>query len=149
MLSTILRRLATAAAAGAILVGATLTMASPATAALPYPTCYGKRTAATFPDGALVYVPAVSSTGSTSCDLRMGNYNNEAVKVLQNAINKCNKPQNWAALVVDGDFGQKTKDYLLWAQEIRGTTVDGTYGPLTRDSLFWPLPSGAGCRQLA
>lgn len=148
MISSALRRLATTALAGAILTGAALLPSGPAAAAT-YPTCYGKRTAVTKPYSELVYVPAVSSTGSTTCDLRMGNYNNEAVKVLQNAINKCNKPQNWAALVVDGDFGQKTKDYLLWAQDIRGTVVDGTYGPLTRDAIFWPLPSGSGCRQLA
>ncbi|MEH1164462.1 hypothetical protein V6V47_03650 [Micromonospora sp. CPCC 205539] len=146
MISPLLRRLATMAITGTILAGTALVSASPAAAA--YPTCYGKRTAATWPDNELVWIPAVSSTGSVSCNLRLGDYNNAAVNVLQNAINRCNRPQNYAPIVVNGDFGQKTKDLLIVAQLIRETTADGIYGPLTREAFFWPLPSGAGCRAI-
>lgn len=145
-LSRFARRVLTATTVGAIVAGSTLVLGGPASAA--YPTCYGKRTSAVNASSELVWIPAVSSTGSVTCDLRMGNYNNEAVKVLQNALNRCNRPQNIPALVVDGDFGQKTKDLLLIAQQIRETPADGTYGPLTRDAIFWPLPSGYGCRQI-
>ncbi|MFI6783242.1 peptidoglycan-binding protein [Micromonospora sp. NPDC050276] len=146
MISAFARRLASVAVAGTVLAGAMLTSAGPAAAA--YPTCYGKRKVATAPYNELVWIPAVSSTGSTSCNLRLGDYNNTGVSVLQDAINRCNRPQNFAPIVVDGDFGQKTKDLLIVAQAIRETDTDGIYGPLTRDAFYWPLPSGEGCRAI-
>ncbi|WP_433319551.1 peptidoglycan-binding domain-containing protein [Micromonospora sp. CA-269861] len=144
MISPFARRFASMAVTGTILAGAMLMSAGPAAAA--YPTCYGKRKVATAPYNELVWIPAVSSTGSTSCNLRLGNYNNTGVSVLQDAINRCNRPQNFTPVVVDGDFGQKTKDLLIVAQALRETEADGIYGPLTRRAFFWPLPSGEGCR---
>jgi peptidoglycan hydrolase-like protein with peptidoglycan-binding domain len=121
-------------AAAAILVGlaATLTLASPAAAA---GTCY---TTTTLPDYTIplfsVTVPSAGSTAaSTTCYMAQG-ANSNAVKRLQTTLNRCYDQ----ALVVDGDFGSRTKAALKVAQGMNWLlTVDGEYGPKTRDGITW------------
>ncbi|MCY1138280.1 peptidoglycan-binding domain-containing protein [Actinoplanes sp. Pm04-4] len=75
------------------------------------------------------YVP-VTSSGSTNCVLAKGN-NSTAVWGLQMNLNICYQ----RSLTTDGDFGQLTKNALIYAQGKMVTGADGVYGPDTRKKM--------------
>jgi hypothetical protein len=75
------------------------------------------------------YVP-VTSSGSTNCQLSQGN-NSLAVWGLQLNLNICYNRN----LETDHDFGQLTKNALIYAQGQMGTSRDGVYGPDTRKKM--------------
>lgn len=113
----------------ATILGGSLVSASPAAAAYPKCTTVADVTA-TDGSGKKAWVP-VSSAGSTTCDLRYGDYNNQAVLNLQASLNQCYA----MGLTVDGDFGSATQTALKSVQGLIGVTQDGQYGPFTRDRL--------------
>lgn len=86
-------------------------------------------------DGRSVVLPAYSATGSTNCTLAKG-ANGSAVVALQRALRACDVAPG---LVVDGDFGDKTKAVLQQVQKQHKLDADGIYGPKTRRVLMWPV----------
>ncbi|MFD5567949.1 peptidoglycan-binding domain-containing protein [Streptomyces cadmiisoli] len=133
----------------AALAGTTM-FVSPASAAIP--TCNTVKTLTNNdPD---IKVPAYSGTGSTTCGLEQGNYNNAAVTELQKALNRCYyryygiPAGNFWPIAEDGDFGSKTREALRRAQAHHTSEpadIDGEYGPITRDLLDFRTAQGDGC----
>lgn len=132
-------------------LASTTVFATPASAAIP--TCNTVKVVSNY-SGPDVKVPAYSGTGSTTCGLEQGNYNNAAVTELQKALNRCfyryyGVPAGgfWP-IAEDGDFGSKTKEALRRAQAghtSEPADIDGEYGPITRDFLDFRTAYGDGC----
>ncbi|HEX8348041.1 MAG TPA: peptidoglycan-binding domain-containing protein [Actinoplanes sp.] len=72
----------------------------------------------------------VSSGGSTTCQLTVGN-SGAGVRALQDALLSCYNQR----IEIDGDFGNATKAALRTAQTRIGVTSDGIYGPNTSARL--------------
>jgi peptidoglycan hydrolase-like protein with peptidoglycan-binding domain len=129
-------RLITSAAAILVGIVGSLVVASPASAST---TCY---TTTTLKDATInffnITVPSAGSTASsTTCYMAQG-ANSNAVKRLQTTLNRC----YGQSLVVDGDFGSRTKAALKVAQGWNWLlTADGEYGPKTRDGIKWDFGS--------
>lgn len=90
-------------------------------------------------DGAGAYrVPSVGD--DWNCALRQGDFDNDAVRILQVTLNYC---YGYSGVVVDGDFGPVTENAL---EQVTGSR---TYGPEQRYwMLHHPAPSqgeGASC----
>jgi peptidoglycan hydrolase-like protein with peptidoglycan-binding domain len=101
---------------------------------------------------ALALIPSTSG-GSTACTLRRGNINNAAVRILQNALNRCARVKPSPLLKVDGDFGTLTETAVRNEQrsihEYLPNTIDGIYGPTwDRDSFLWPIGPATGSDNL-
>ncbi|MFC8615545.1 peptidoglycan-binding domain-containing protein [Micromonospora purpureochromogenes] len=133
-------RLPSAVLAVALALGLAVAPGSAAQAALP--TC-----------NSFVYKDGYNAYGSVSvrvpvwrepyepgytldCDLRSGNYNNTAVRILQETLNHCYWNIIGAQLTADGDFGTKTRDALIKVQRHHGILADGGYGPQTRKTVY-------------
>lgn len=94
-------------------------------------------------------VGSAETPHTDSCQLDKGD-RGEAVEALQKTLNQC---YDVGTLVVDGIFGDKTREALIDAQRKAGTGADGIYGPKTRAALKWPFYNRAtwvfnGCHQL-
>ncbi len=129
-----LKRLAAVAAALLLGVTASLSIAGPALADTPanLAAAASCTRAAQFRSGGgyqANYVP-VTSSKSTNCILSKGN-NSNAVWGLQTNLNNCYQRN----LTTDGDFGQNTKDALIYAQGKMKADKDGVYGPDTRKKM--------------
>lgn len=139
-----MRRITIAVATALVAAASTLSWASTAVAA--YPSCYRTVNVWTvaYQGAQTVAIPSAGSTASsTSCILGVGNQGT-AVKNLQATLNQCYGPNGYvdhsfsSSLVVDGIFGEKTKNALKAAQSHERITADGVYGPQTRNNLwFW------------
>jgi peptidoglycan hydrolase-like protein with peptidoglycan-binding domain len=132
------RTLSILAAAALGVAGAALP-ASPSHAASP--TC---NTASPTPSASAV--PLWATFGPTwetswNCQLRQGN-TGQGVSALQENLNRC----YGAGLVVDGNFGSRTRSALVSAQRRAGTAADGVYGPNTRRALVWFAHFKPGCQ---
>ncbi|MCT2583910.1 peptidoglycan-binding domain-containing protein [Actinophytocola gossypii] len=88
----------------------------------------------------VLHQPMIKATGSRNCLLAEG-ASGSVVRILQLTLKQCNYA---SGLVVDGDFGPRTKKALAYAQYKRGVDDDGVYGPNTRKALLWPVyyPNG-------
>ncbi len=75
-------------------------------------------------------VPSVTSGGSTSCVLGVGN-SGIGVNKLQKSIKYCYN----SSIVVDGSYGPATKAAVRAIQSSLGITADGVYGPQTRSKM--------------
>ena len=111
--------------------GAVLVQASPAAAATKLCTITVNHQSA----GHNMAVPAARD-GDDNCLIGNGNLGCfgsgcGAVKTLQGTLNRC----YGAGLVVDGEFGPKTRAALINAQRRAGTSPDGTYGPNTKRAI--------------
>jgi len=83
-------------------------------------------------------VPAFSGTGSVNCNM-VQTCHSSAVGQLQFTYNQCfAKPRRLAFLVVDNDYGPKTKAAVVRMQQAAGINDDGEYGPVTRRSISHP-----------
>ncbi|GAA1639992.1 peptidoglycan-binding protein [Catellatospora bangladeshensis] len=112
------------------MVAATIvSVATPAHAA--YATCNVSGTIYNH-DNVLTAIPKNSTTGVT-CQMRNGNYDNNAVRVLQTSLNKC----YYFNLVVDGDFGTATENAVRYVQRVEGVTETGVYDPTLRVNMRW------------
>lgn len=78
------------------------------------------------------WVPSYNQD-TTLCNLAPGD-SGDPVERLQRALNMC----YGQSLVIDGNFGSKTKEALRVAQRVERIEDDGYYGPITRKSLEWP-----------
>ncbi|MFC7756765.1 peptidoglycan-binding protein [Catellatospora bangladeshensis] len=102
-------------------------------------------------------IPTSGTTvAATSCDLRYGDNNNNAVRYgLQQSLNNCFGPNGSKAhvfspaLTMDGDFGTKTQEALLAVQDYLDISIDGSYGPQTRDAMWWGSGPGGPCAKIA
>ncbi|MBM2620993.1 peptidoglycan-binding protein [Actinoplanes sp. LDG1-06] len=131
-MSRILIRAALAVLAGLAIV---LSATGPASADVPaggLAASVSCTRAAQFTSGGYLanYVP-VTSGRSTNCILSKGN-NSGAVTGLQSNLNICYQRN----LALDGDFGQNTKNALIYAQGKMKTDTDGVYGPDTRKKML-------------
>jgi hypothetical protein len=77
-------------------------------------------------------VPSITSGGSTSCVLGLGNQG-VAVSALQRSIKWCYN----SSIVIDGDYGPATKSAVTAIQKSLGLTQDGVYGPQTRSKMLF------------
>ena len=96
-----------------------------------------------------------NNTGNVNCVLGVGN-NGPAVTILQSNLNDCYSSQSNVRghasrfspdLVLDGDFGGKTKSALIAAQKSANPPIaqDGVYGPETRKAInFFADDGGIG-----
>jgi Putative peptidoglycan binding domain len=82
----------------------------------------------------------ISSDSSTTCVMREGSGDDEAVTVLQTALVQCNG-QN---VTIDGNYGAATTQAVANVQRQHGLPADGAYGPSTLEVMSWPTGSG-GC----
>ncbi|HEX2132174.1 MAG TPA: peptidoglycan-binding domain-containing protein [Actinophytocola sp.] len=144
------RLLATVATSAALLAG--LGLSTTAASAAPAPSvspsvaasavgwCDSWKKVRVNSAGYTMHHPVHSATGSRNCLLAQGSSGN-AVRILQLALKHCNFA---SGLVVDGDFGSRTKKALAYAQYRRGVADDGVYGPDTRKALLWQVyyPNG-------
>lgn len=69
---------------------------------------------------------------SLNCNMSQG-ASGAHVKALQLSLNEC----YGESLILDGDFGPRTRDALKRAQADEDISVDGGYGPQTRNALAW------------
>ncbi|KAK4443852.1 hypothetical protein QBC34DRAFT_416238 [Podospora aff. communis PSN243] len=102
------------------------------------------------PGSTAIYMPFRGS--SIECELGIDN-NSNGVKALQEQINLCYGRYLDAKLVVDGDFGSKTREGVREVQRRSGARVDGRYGPETRGKMNWGVyfngnPNDVVCRTL-
>jgi peptidoglycan hydrolase-like protein with peptidoglycan-binding domain len=87
------------------------------------------------------------TTPCTQRQLRQGAYNNTCVEYIQKMLNTAGS----ANLVVDGDFGPKTKKAVKTWQDNKNLAIDGIVGPQTWGSLcsyhtrYPQLAKDAGC----
>ena len=105
--------------------GAALAYAAPASAALYSCNSWSSY----YPGSNQIYQkPTLGlETHNTNCVLGVGNQSG-AVTVLQDALNRCYQQ----GLVVDGDYGPKTRQAVINVQRRIGTAADGVYGPQLR-----------------
>jgi peptidoglycan hydrolase-like protein with peptidoglycan-binding domain len=85
----------------------------------------------------LVRVPSLTRNGSLNCDLRNGNFNNDAVYKLQDALHRCYGQQQ--VNPPDGDFGDRTTEAVKNAQNFHGQDPDGIYDPALGSVMFLPI----------
>jgi peptidoglycan hydrolase-like protein with peptidoglycan-binding domain len=71
--------------------------------------------------------------GSTNCTLSTNSAFVTPTKILQGALNDCNRH---AGLVVDGIYGTRTKAAVQAVQP--SGQKDGIYGPVTGHAMLWP-----------
>lgn len=124
-------------AAGLVVVTAGPAAATPACNSHGYIAAY---------NGSIVDIP-MSSSG-VNCHLQQG-YSNAAVRVLQNSIVKC----YGISIVIDGDFGPRTRAALVTVQKRERISADGEYGPQTRTHMLhtlaaWEEQQPIGCARL-
>lgn len=84
-------------------------------------------------------VPAAGS--SFTCVLGLNN-TGPAVEMLQLSLIYCNNADlspGW----IDGIYGPKTRDVILWIQAANGIPADGVYGPQTRGVMKWLWRGGS------
>jgi Putative peptidoglycan binding domain len=78
--------------------------------------------------------------GSPDCRLDRWTGSDDAVRLLQDALARC----NGQAVTVDGAYGPQTRQAVSAVQEEHGARVDGVYGPDTRRAMAWPQDTGDG-----
>ncbi|MFE4171665.1 peptidoglycan-binding protein [Streptomyces sp. NPDC056909] len=130
-------RIRTAAAAAMLALASaagTMTMATPASAAVSCDSFSHFQ----LTNGGWAEVPTKGSeTDNTNCVLGPGNQS-VAVVALQNTLNYCYlAPANKTRLALDGDYGAKTKAAVLYAQQQSGAGQDGVFGPQTSSKMKW------------
>lgn len=82
-------------------------------------------------------VPAETDGGALNCQLKLDDYDNAAVKVLQAALKECNGE---SALEVDADYGPNTHAAVKRVQERAGIEpVDGVYDMNVKTAMRWPV----------
>lgn len=80
-----------------------------------------------------IWLPYYSPHKVTNCYVSPGDSGVD-VRMIQDALVKCYGRD----IIVDGEFGSKTKEALQHAQRVEGADDDGYYGLETRDALKWP-----------
>ncbi|WP_190195832.1 peptidoglycan-binding domain-containing protein [Streptomyces djakartensis] len=113
-------------------------LSTPAYAATPTCTDVVRKYSAS---GERMFIPVYYSTLNDTCLMRRGNYDNNAVKYLQEVLRDIYHYD----IAVDGDFGPATENALIRLQRQLRITADGIYGPQTRDAICWPVYYGSGC----
>lgn len=81
------------------------------------------------------------SSASSSCVMSVGEGDEDAVVVLQDALARCNREN----VAVDGEYGSQTAAAVADVQQRAGITADGEYGPATLQVMRWPTTSGTDC----
>lgn len=133
----------------AALLGAALVALAPAGAAYASTPQCTKSLNIADGDGDVITV-AVSSGNSMNCWMAQGDVST-AVGALQKALKYCEGPdQVFTSLVVDNDYGPKTKaavEYLQTEAQDAGDniTVDGIYGPQTMLWVSWRETNNLRC----
>jgi hypothetical protein len=84
--------------------------------------------------GTFYHVPTTDG-GNANCQLQHGDFNLAGVKVLQDALNRC----NGESLATDGDYGDLTTGAVKRAQEREGLTKTGVYTLTLFDRMPWPV----------
>jgi Putative peptidoglycan binding domain len=105
------------------------------------PACDG--TAPFAADGGTMRLPVygpVTPFSSPDCQLDRTTGGDEATRLLQDALARC----NGQPVAIDGVYGTETWQAVRAVQSQEGVQVDGTYGPETRGSMAWPIVSGDG-----
>jgi hypothetical protein len=106
-----------------------------------WPACDG--TAPFAAAGGSVRLPVdgpIAPFGSPDCRLDRWTGSDDAVRLLQDALARC----NGQAVTVDGAYGPQTSQAVSAVQEGHGARVDGVYGPDTRRAMAWPQDTGDG-----
>lgn len=118
-------------------------------------TCFGV-TEVSQSGGRRVVLPTTSNnSGNGHCimsqGLGVGGFNG-AVARLQLAIDVCYPGLRGILGPIDGQYGSRTRDAVIWVQAIEGASRDGVYGPETKNKMEWPMSrppvSNAGCFHL-
>ncbi|MEJ3749950.1 peptidoglycan-binding domain-containing protein [Actinomycetes bacterium KLBMP 9797] len=109
--------------------------AEAATTTAAPPTCRGVYDYTPSNPTTWVPVPAISDQGGINCQLKLDDYDNAAVKVLQAALKECNGE---SALAVDADYGPQTHAAVKRVQERGGLPVDGVYDIDVKTRMEWP-----------
>jgi len=85
--------------------------------------------------GDYILVPSIGyDTDNVHCVLSVGS-ENAGVIIMQSALNRSYN----TGLVVDGDFGNRTRAAVLYTQKVEDISQDGVYGPQTCSHIRWPF----------
>ena len=82
----------------------------------------------------LIHVPTTDG-GNSNCQLQNGDFNMSGVKVLQDALNRCNGEN----LATDADYGPLTTAAVKRAEQRAGFTQDGIYTASLFNNMPWPV----------
>jgi len=82
----------------------------------------------------LLHVPTTDG-GDANCQLQNGDFNMSGVKVLQDALNRC----NGESLATDADYGPLTTAAVKRAEGRAGLAQDGIYTFTLFDRMPWPV----------
>ncbi len=82
----------------------------------------------------------IFSSASSTCGMSVGQGDEDAVVVLQDALARCNRED----VAVDGEYGSQTAGAVMDVQQRAGITADGEYGPATLQVMRWPATSTSG-----
>jgi len=96
------------------------------------PTCRSHRDVVS--GGLLIHVPTTDG-GNSNCQLQNGDFNMSGVKVLQDALNRCNGEN----LATDADYGPLTTAAVKRAEGRAGLTQDGIYNLTLFNNMPWPV----------
>jgi peptidoglycan hydrolase-like protein with peptidoglycan-binding domain len=80
------------------------------------------------------------ATATAACEMQVGEGDEDAVAVLQNALARC----HGEAVDIDGQYGPQTAGAVMAVQSQAGVARDGEYGPATLDVMRWPVTGTAG-----
>jgi peptidoglycan hydrolase-like protein with peptidoglycan-binding domain len=69
-----------------------------------------------------------------------GQGDDDAVRALQDALVTCNGQD----ILVDGEYGEQTRQAVARVEEQNGLAVDGAFDPDTRHAMRWPETSASG-----
>jgi peptidoglycan hydrolase-like protein with peptidoglycan-binding domain len=133
----LIMRIRTAAAAAMVAlasVASTITIATPASAAVSCDSYSHFQ----LTNGGWAEVPTRGSeTKDTNCVLGVGNQG-VAVVALQNTLNYCYlAPAKKTRLALDGIYGSNTRAAVVYAQQQSGAAADGVFGPTTSSKMKW------------
>ena len=139
---SIRRRVSTLVTALAAGLGAVAAVAPPATAELPTCTDWSLIRSIDHPELSATVPSIGNQTGQFTCQLKLNDFNNTAVTVLQwLSLNECHS----AGLNIDGDYGMRTREIVRRLQERANINPDGVYGPDTRrNALRWAVQDKQG-----
>ncbi|AWW41756.1 hypothetical protein DN051_38205 [Streptomyces cadmiisoli] len=130
------RRAAAGILAGVgLLSGLAFAAAQPASAADGWCNTHVARTKTFSGSVYTAYIPSYNT--STNCYMAIG-AQGPAVAALQRSLDVC----YGESLVIDGQFGDRTRAALVRAQRTEGIGDDGEYGTQTRDHLKWEYTRG-------
>jgi peptidoglycan hydrolase-like protein with peptidoglycan-binding domain len=82
----------------------------------------------------------VFSSPSTACEMSVDQGDEDAVVLLQDALNRCNRED----VAVDGQYGPQTAAAVTDVQQRAGIAANGVYGPATLEAMRWPVSTSGG-----